>query len=91
MLTKDPKFGIFPDTSGRISETYQIEWSQVYSIFYNDDLSDISKNQLDYQRIRDSGLHAIAARLAILPYNNAIKWIVEHANPTYRSFNNIAG
>ena len=41
MLTKDPKFGILSDTSGRIYETYQIEWSWVYSIFYNDDLSNI--------------------------------------------------
>ena len=41
MLTKDPNFGIFSDTSGRITKTYQIEWPRVYSIFDNDDLPDI--------------------------------------------------
>ena len=44
MLTKDPNFGIFFDTSGKISETYQIDWSRVYSIFYTDHLSDISND-----------------------------------------------
>ena len=41
MLTKAPNFGIFLDTSGRVTETYQIEWPRVYSIFDNDDFSDI--------------------------------------------------
>ena len=90
MFTKDAKFSIFSDTSGRIYETYQVGWSRVYSILYNDELSDIPNDQLDYQRIRDSRLHAIAARPAILPYNDAIKWIVEHENPTDCSFNDIA-
>ena len=91
MLTKDPNFGIFSDTSGRISETYQIDWSWVYSFFDNDDLSDIPNDQLAYQRIRDSRLHAIATRPAILPYNDVVKWIVEHANATNGSFNDISG
>ena len=33
----------------------------------------------------------IAARPAILPYNDAIRWIVDHYNPKYRSFNNSTG
>ena len=90
MLTKDPKFGIFSDTSWGITNIYKIEWPRVYAIFYNDDLSDIQDNQLAYQRIRNSGLHSIAARPAILPYNDAVKWIVEHANSKYRSFNDSA-
>ena len=53
MLTKDPKFGIFSDTSGRITDTYKIEWPRVYAIFDNDDFSDIQNNQLAYQRMRD--------------------------------------
>ena len=48
MLTKDPNFGIFSNTSGRIFETYQIDWSRVYSIFYNDDLSYILNDQQYY-------------------------------------------
>ena len=40
MLTKEPNFGVFSDTSGRVSETYQLDWSRIYSIFYNNDLSD---------------------------------------------------
>ena len=81
MLTKDLNFGIFSDTSGRITETYQLEWSRVYAIFDNDKFSDIQDNQLAWERIKDYGLHYVAARPAILPYNNAVKWIVEHANP----------
>ena len=48
ILTKDPKFGVFLDTSGRITDTYQIEWPRVYAIFDNDNLSDIQDNQLTY-------------------------------------------
>ena len=81
MLTKDPNFNIFLDTSGRITETYQIDWPRVYSIFDNDDLLDIQNDQLAYQKIRDFGLHAIASRPAILPYTNEINWTVDHANP----------
>ena len=44
-----------------------------------------------YQRIRDFGLHAIAARPSILLYNEAVKWIVEHVNPKDRFFNDSAG
>ena len=91
MITKDPNFGIFLDTNGKITNTYQIEWPRVYAIFDNDYFSNIQDNQLAYQRIRDSGLHSIAVRPTILPYNDAIKWIVEHANPKDRSFNDSAG
>ena len=91
MLTKDPNFGIFSHTSGRVIETYQIDWSRVYSIFDNEDLSDIQTNQSDYQRIRDSRLHSIADRPSILPYNDVVKWIMEHANPRDCSFNDNAG
>ena len=48
MLTKDPNFGIFSDTSGRVSETYEVYWSRIYSIFYNNDLSDIQNDQSAY-------------------------------------------
>ena len=44
MLTKDPNFDVLLDTSGRITKTYQIEWPRVYSIFDNDDLSDIQND-----------------------------------------------
>ena len=44
MLTKDPNFSIFYDTSGKIFETYHIYLSRVYSIFDNDDLFNISND-----------------------------------------------
>ena len=69
MFIKDPNFGIFSDTSGKITEAYQIEWSRVYEIFDNDKFSHIQDNQLAYERIRDSRLHSLTARLATLPYN----------------------
>ena len=91
MLTKDRNFGIFSDTTGRVTKTYQIDWPRVYSIFDNDDFSDIQNDQSAYQRIRDYGLHVIIVRLAILPYNDAVKWIMEQVNPKYHSFNDTAG
>ena len=91
MLTKDPNFGVFYDISGRVSETYQLDWSRVYSIFDNNDLSYFQGDQLIYERIRDSGLHMIAARPVILPYNDAIRWIIDHANLKYHSFNTSIG
>ena len=91
MLTKDPNFEVFSDTSGRVSETYQLDWSRIYSIFYNADLSDIQDDQPIYKRIRDFGIHMIATRLAILPYNDTIKCIIDHANPKNCSFNNSTG
>ena len=70
MLTKDSNFGFFSDTSCRVTKTYQIDWSRIYSIFDNDNLSDIQNDQSAYQKIRDSGLHAITSRPSILPYTN---------------------
>ena len=91
MLTKDPNFGFFSDTSGRFTEIYQIDWSRIYSIFYNDDLSDIQNDQSAYQKIRDSSLHVIAAIPPILPYTDPVKWIMDNENPKYLSFNDNAG
>ena len=91
MLTKSPNFGIFSDTSGRITKTYQINQPRVYSIFYSDDLLDIQNDQLAYRKVRDSCLCTIVARPAILPYVDTIKWIVDHANPKDQFFNGSAG
>ena len=87
MLTKDPNFGIFSDTSGRVSGTYQVDWSRIYSIFSNDDLFDIPNDWPAYQKIKDFGIHSIASRPSILPYNDVVKWIIENTNPKYYSFN----
>ena len=91
MFTKDSNFGISSDTNGRITEAYQLEWSRVYEIFDNDKFSDIQDNQLAYERIRDSGLHSLAARPTILPYNNVVKSIIEHAYPKSRCLNDSRG
>ena len=73
ILTKDPNFEIFLNTSGRVTETYQIKWPRVYSIFDNVDFSNIQNDQSAYQRIRDSRHHAIASKATILPYNDTVK------------------
>ena len=91
MFTKDPNFCVFSDTSSRVTETYQLDWSRVYLIFDNNDLSDIHSDQLVYERIRDSGLHMIATRPAILPYNDSVRWIVDHTNVKDPSFNTSIG
>ena len=91
MFPRDPNFGVFSDTYGQVSETYPLDWSQVYSIFNNNNLSDFHSNQLVYEKIRDSGLHMIAARPVILPYNDAVRWIKDHTNLKYHSFNTSIG
>ena len=91
MFTKDPNFGVFSDTSSRVTQTYHLDWSQVYSIFDNNDLSDFQSDQIVYERIRDSGLHMIASRPAILPYNDAIRWIIDHTNVKDHYFNTSTG
>ena len=55
ILPKDINFDIFSDTSGRITETCQIDLLRAYSIFDIDDLSDIQTDQLAYWKIRDYG------------------------------------
>ena len=89
--TKDLNFGVFSDTSDWVSETYQLDWSRVYSIFDNNDLSYFQDDQPLYERIMDSGIHMIAARPAILHYNYAVRWIVDHSNTKDHSFNNSIG
>ena len=91
MFTKDPNFGVFSDTSGRVTETYHSDRSRVYSIFDNNDLSDFQSDQTVYERIRDSGLHMITTRPPILPYNDVVRWIIDHANVKYHSFNTSTG
>ena len=91
MFMKDSNFGFFFDTSGRVSETYQLDWSQAYSTFDNNGLSDFQSNQLIYERIRDFGLHMIAARPTVLPYIDAVIWIIDHANLKDCSFNTSIG
>ena len=92
MMTKDLNFSVFSDTSGWVSETYQWDWSvQIYSIFNNNDISDLQYDQPIYERIRDSSIHMIAARLVVLPYNDVFKWIIDHANIKDRYFNNSTG
>ena len=87
MFTKDPNFCVFSDTSSWVTETYQLDWSRFYSIFDNNDLSDFQSDQIVYERIRDSGLHMIAARPTILPYKDVVIWIIDHANVKDCSFN----
>ena len=91
MFTKDPKFGVFFYTSSRVTETYHLDCSQVYSIFDNNDLSNFQSDQIVYERIRDSGLHMIATRPTILPYNYDVRWIIDHANVKDCSFNTSVG
>ena len=91
MLTKDPNFSVFSDTNGHVSKTYQLYWSRIYSIFDNNGLLEFQGGQLIYERIRDFGTHMIAVRPNVLPYNDAVRWIIDHANPKDHSFNTSTG
>ena len=49
--SKDPNAGIFSDTNKWESETYYLDWSQIYAIFNNDDFYTISNDQSVYTNI----------------------------------------
>ena len=89
--SKDPNAGIFTDTSGRISKNVYLDWSIIYSTFNNDDLSALPNEQLTYINIKSSQLHLIAARPPFMPYTNAVKWALDHANPEERVFSDHIG
>ena len=52
--SKDQNAEIFTDTSGQIFENVYVDWSRIYSIFYNDDLSTIPQDQPAYINIKSS-------------------------------------
>ena len=54
LKNKDPNASVFTDTSGYVSESLIIEWSRIYTIFDNDDLSSIDHDQLAYLQISNS-------------------------------------
>ena len=70
---KDPNNGIFSYSNGRVSKTYHLDWSRIYSIFDNDDFSEIQHEQEAFVNISKSQLHVVVARPSLVPYTNAIK------------------
>ena len=84
---RDPNARIFSDTSGRVSETYHLQWSRIYAIFDNDDSSTIPHDQSTFVNISKSKLHAIVARTTSMPYTDLVKCMVTQENPKDRSFN----
>ena len=84
---KTQNIGIFSDTSGRVYESYHLDWSTIYSIFDNDDFSRIRHDQRTFVNIRESKLHSIAAIPALMPYTNSLKWIIHHAKPQENTYN----
>ena len=86
---KDPNAVVFTDTSGYVSETSYIEWSRIYSIFYNDDFSCVDHNQPAYLHIRNSQLHRVAAIPPFMPYTDPVKWALAHVDPKEGIFHDI--
>ena len=84
---KEPNSGIFLDTNGWVSETYHLECLRIYSIFYNDDFLRIQHDQTTFVNISKSQLHTIVAKHALIPYIDAVKWIIDHTLPQDHSFN----
>ena len=84
---KDPNVGLFTDTSGCVSDTLYLDWSRIYNIFYNDDISSVTHDQRAYEWIQSSQLHCIASRTPFMPYINLIKWALDYENHKERSFN----
>ena len=87
LKNKDTKRDILSDTNERVSKTYHLDWSWIYSIFDKDDFSKIQRDQGAYVNISKSQLHAIKAQTSFILYTDAIKWIIDHANPQGWYFN----
>ena len=56
----------------------------------HDDFSEIQHDQVAFININNSQLHTVATRPSLIPYIDAIKWIIDHTNPQDRSFNDMA-
>ena len=80
-MSKDPNTGIFTDTSGRVSETLNLNWSRIYLILDNDNLSTITQDQFSYVNNRNCLLHAFSYWPHFMSYTNSIKWELDHTNP----------
>ena len=89
--SKDPNAETFTDTSGRVSENVNLNWSRIYSIFDNDDLLAIPQDQLVYINIKSSQLHLIVSIPVFMPYIDAVKWVLNHTKPEEQVFNDYIG
>ena len=86
---KDPNADVFTDTSGYVSESLNIVWSKIYSIFDNDEFSCVDHDQLAYLQIRNSQLHRIACRPRFMPYTDPVKWALDHIETKQGIFHDI--
>ena len=86
---KDPNAGVLIDTNGYVSETLNIEWSRMYTIFNNDDFSCVDHDQPAYVQIHNSQLHRVVARPPFMPYTDPVKWALDHADPKEGVFHDI--
>ena len=86
---KDPNVGVFNYTSGYVSESLNIEWSRIYTIFDNADFSCVDHDQPAYLQICNSQLHRVAARPLFMPYMNPVKWELNHIDPKEGIFHDI--
>ena len=67
LKNKDRNASVFTDTSGYVSERLIIEWSRIYTVFDNDDLSSVDHDQLAYLQIHNSQLRRVGARPLFMP------------------------
>ena len=72
-----------------MSESLIIEWSRIYTIFYNDDLSFVDHDQLAYLQIHNSQLHRVGATMPFIPYTDPVMWALDHVDPKERIFRDI--
>ena len=80
---------VFTDMSGYVSDSPNLDWSRIYSIFDSDDFSSITNDQHFYMNIRNSQLHCIAARPPFMPYTDPVKWALDHVDLNQWMFNDI--
>ena len=90
-LIDEPKYrdhnaGIYTETEGDVTKTFSLYWDHIYSIFDNDDLSEVENDVQAFQNITKSQIHAIVACPAIMPYTEVVHWLVELADPNTQMF-----
>ena len=72
-----------------MSQSLIIEWSRIYTIFYNDDFSSVDHDQLAYLQISNSQLHRVGSRLPFMTYTDPVMWALDHVDPKEGIFRDI--
>lgn len=88
---KDPNAALLSDTNHTTGVKDCPDWAEIYRVFANSEFPKEDEDSSVYDNIKKSEIHLIAARPAILPYNDMVQWIISHVDLGSASVVNDAG